>query len=72
MDADYAEDMQLPFKTTPDVICRSIPSVVSAAPIIVFRAPVPELQAQPLINENISTSLSLNNVFHPPRALSTI
>ena len=24
--------------------------------------------AAPLINENISTSLSLNNVFHPPRA----
>jgi hypothetical protein len=68
MDADYAEDMQLPFKTTPEIICRSIPSIVSAAPTIVFRAPVSELQAQPLINENISTSSSLNNVFHPPRA----
>lgn len=66
-DADYAQDMQLPFKTTPDTFCRNMPSIVEVLPCIVFRPPAREPEQQPLLNDTIPRMLIRGNIFQPPR-----
>jgi hypothetical protein len=68
LDADYAEDMQLPFKTTPEILCKNIPSILSMSSAINFRVPIPSPGLQPLMNENIRATLMCHNIFHPPKA----
>lgn len=68
LDADYAQDMQLPFKTTPDILCRNIPVILSNPPVNIPKIPVPKHITQPLVNENIHATLLYHNIFHPPRA----
>ena len=68
MDADYAQDMQLPFKTIPIMPCRAIPTVVSMSPGFVFQAPVPDIKKHLLANVNIDITSPEINIFHPPRA----
>ena len=68
MDADYNEDMQLPFKTAPDALCRNIPLFVSMLPVIELNAPVVNYQRQPVIDDDFSTILLINNIFQPPKA----
>lgn len=72
MDADYDQDMQLPFKTTPEILCRSIPSILSIPQAVVFNAPVPDPETQPLLNENIHDILLFRSIFHPPRDQQSI
>jgi hypothetical protein len=67
-DADYAQDMQLPFKTTPDTFCLNTPSVVHVVPKIDFTAPVHKPVLQLIVNEDIPLSLSTAAIFQPPRA----
>lgn len=67
-DADYAQDMQLPFKTTPDTFCLNTPSTVPVVPKIDFKAPVAKPVLQPVTNEHIPLSLSTGTIFQPPRA----
>ena len=67
-DADYAQDMQLPFKTTPDTFCRNTPIVVSILPTIEFRAPVPRPEGPPILNDHIPLTLLACKIFQPPRA----
>jgi hypothetical protein len=68
MDADYNEDMQLPFKTTPDALCRNIPLFVSRLPVIELTAPVVYYERRPVLNDDIATVLLINNIFQPPKA----
>lgn len=67
-DADYAQDMQLPFKTTPDTFCLTTPSIVPVFPKIDFKAPVPRPAMQPILNENIPSIFEASPIFQPPRA----
>ena len=72
MDADYDQDMQLPFKTTPEILCRNIPSILAMPPGIVFKPLVPDQETQPLLNENIHAILLFHSIFHPPRKTQSI
>lgn len=67
-DADYTQDMQLPFKTTPNTFCLNTPSVVPVIHKTDFTAPVYSPVLQPIINEEIPLSLSATAIFQPPRA----
>jgi hypothetical protein len=67
MDADYNEDMQLPFKTPPLTLCRNMPLFVIMLPVIAIQAPVFDIQAQPVFNDNIPSAFVVNNIFQPPR-----
>jgi hypothetical protein len=66
-DADYAQDMQLPFKTTPDVICQNIPSLAPTLIYISFSPPVSRPLEQHLLDEDIPPSLAAFAIFQPPR-----
>jgi hypothetical protein len=68
MDADYNEDMQLPFKTVPDALCRNIPLFVSTLPVIELNAPVINKERRPVFDDNFATVLLNNNIFQPPKA----
>lgn len=67
MDADYNEDMQLPFKTPPVTLCRNMPLFVAILPVIAIQAPVFNKQPQPVFNDNIPSAFIVNNIFQPPR-----
>jgi len=67
-DADYAQDMQLPFKTTPDTFCLNAPSVVPVVPKIDFSTPAYRPVLQPIVNEDVPLSSSIAAIFQPPRA----
>ncbi len=67
-DADYAQDMQLPFKTTPDTFCLNTPSVVPVVPKTDLTVPVYRPVLQPIVDEEIPLSLSATAIFQPPRA----
>jgi len=68
MDADYNEDMQLPFKTAPDALCRNIPLFISSLPKIELNAPVVYYEPRPVLDDDIATVLLINNIFQPPKA----
>jgi len=67
-DADYTQDMQLPFKTTPDTFCQNTPSLVPVFPKVDLTAPVPRLAERPVFNEDIPPYLTATGIFQPPRA----
>lgn len=70
MDADYNEDMQLPFKTPPVTLCRNMPLFVVMLPVVAIQAPVFDKQPQPVFNDNIPSVFVVNNIFQPPRQAS--
>ena len=67
MDADYNEDMQLPFKATPVTLCRNMPLFVSMLPVVAIQPPVVDKQVQPVFNDDIPSAFEVNNIFQPPR-----
>jgi len=67
MDADYNEDMQLPFKTPPVTLCRNMPLFVPMLPQIAIRVPVVDKQPQLVLNDDIPFAFVVNNIFQPPR-----
>lgn len=66
-DADYAQDMQLPFKTTPNTFCVNTPSIAPVFYRVVFRAPVPNPEKQLIENEDIPLNIRTSRIFQPPR-----
>lgn len=66
-DADYEQDMQLPFKKTPDTFCRNIPSEL-VLPKIVLKTPEYYIETQPVRNDTIPGTLLPYNIFQPPKA----
>ncbi|HEX6426519.1 MAG TPA: hypothetical protein VF008_02490 [Niastella sp.] len=69
MDADYNEDMQLPFKKTPVALCRNMPLFVANQSVIaIHAAPVFDKQPQPVFNDDIPSAFTVNAIFQPPRA----
>lgn len=66
-DADYEQDMQLPYKTTPATICKNIPTVISAMPKIVFKVPMINPGVNPVLNDDIPPTRLIHNIFQPPR-----
>lgn len=66
-DADYAQDMQLPFKTTPNTFCVNTPSIVPAFPKVVFKAPIPDPDKPLIVNDNVPRTVRTSNIFQPPR-----
>ncbi len=66
-DADYAQDMQLPFKRMPDAFFRHTASLVYFDPVVKLKAPQANIDFPPVFNENVGTSLYINNIFQPPR-----
>jgi len=67
MDADYNEDMQLPFKTTPVTLCRNMPLFVSMLPVVAIQPPVLDKQLQLVFNDDIPSAFEVHNIFQPPR-----
>lgn len=66
-DADYQQDMQLPFKKTPDTFCRNTPYELSL-PKIVLKSPELYSVVQPVLNDDIPHILLTGNIFQPPKA----
>lgn len=66
-DADYSQDMQLPFKTVRDMVCRNIPTDLTVLSRITFKPPVENPGIQPVINDDIPPHLMTYGIFQPPR-----
>ena len=66
-DADYAQDMQLPFKTTPNAFFRYTPSIPSQTPLLKPKFLWTEMVTSPPSNEDILSSLYIHPIFQPPR-----
>ena len=66
-DADYKEDMQLPFKTAQGAFCRNIPTDLTVLTQIAFKPPVEDHGIQPIINDDIPPFLMTHGIFQPPR-----
>ncbi len=67
-DADYQQDMQLPFKTLGDVCCVNVPVVLPAVLSINFKAPDPGSTAYTILNDEVPVCRLAYSVFQPPRA----
>jgi hypothetical protein len=67
-DNDYKQDMQLPFKTVLNVYGRNLPTDITILPRIVFRAPAENVSLQPVLNDNIPSSILTYTIFQPPKA----
>lgn len=67
-DNDYKQDMQLPFKTVLNVYGRNLPTDITTLPSIIFRAPAERSGSQPLLNDNLPSSLHTYTIFQPPKA----
>ncbi len=66
-DADYAQDMQLPFKTLPKAFFRYTPSVASPSPFIKPKVFFANNEIPPVSNESITPFLVIHKIFQPPR-----
>ena len=66
-DEDYAQGMQLPFKTTPDTFCVNTPSIVPVFYKMVLKVPAPYPQKQFIVKENILLNIGTSRIFQPPR-----
>lgn len=66
-DDDYDQDMQLPFKKTPDTFCSNMPTEL-VLPKIVVRAPEHNPQIHRVLNDDIRHILLTRNIFQPPKA----
>ena len=67
-DDDYAQDMQLPFKSTPDIFLQNRPSLEPIYPIIAIGAPTIPPPQQLITNDHIPASLLEHAIFQPPKA----
>lgn len=67
-DADYQQDMQLPFKTPVDVCCVNIPVVLPPAFNINFKEPDAGSTAYNILNDEVPVCRLAYSVFQPPRA----
>ena len=71
IDADYQQDMQLPFKTNDADICMSA-SISFPAPFFIFEtisAPTVQ-QIFPTTNEQMYVYLNQTDIFQPPKFFS--
>lgn len=66
-DADYQQDMQLPFKKTPDTFCRNTPYELNF-PKIELKSPELHANVQPVLNDDVPHILLTCNIFQPPKA----
>lgn len=67
-DDDYAQDMQLPFKSTPDTFQLNRPSIAPVFPTLAIDPPPAFPLQQLILNDHIPASLLNNKIFQPPRA----
>lgn len=68
LDDDYAQDMQLPFKTTPDTFLQNRPSIEPVVLLLSIKAPVIPLPQQLIVNDHIHPSPLVYSIFQPPKA----
>jgi hypothetical protein len=66
-DADYTQDMQLPFKTLPNAFFRYTPTVLSQAPFVKPKILLVYNETPPPANEEVVSSLLIHKIFQPPR-----
>jgi hypothetical protein len=67
IDADYSEDMKLPFKTHDTDCCLTVVTELPVPIEVVHKAPASPAKEYLLINEHIPSSQHLFSVFQPPR-----
>jgi hypothetical protein len=67
-DDDYAQDMQLPFKSTPDTFLLNRPSVKPAFSIPELKPPAAFAVSQLIVNDHIPAFKITSKIFQPPRA----
>jgi hypothetical protein len=68
-DADYARDMQLPFKTTDAVTSATTPLVIPASfPELTFTLPPPTHVHGAVLDEVFHSSQFLSSIWQPPRS----
>lgn len=69
MDADYTQDMQLPFKTPQGVFFRTPPTEITVFPKMVFNPLVENVTTRLLLNDDIPSILLNYSIFQPPRPI---
>ena len=67
-DDDYAQDMQLPFKSTPDTFLLNRPSVKPAFPTLGLKPPESFPVSQVILNDRIPAFRIDSKIFQPPKA----
>ncbi|MEC5144755.1 hypothetical protein [Chitinophaga sp. 212800010-3] len=67
-DADYAQDMQLPFKTCLNFFTITPPSILPVTPQYTFKVPVVRAPRRKIINDEVPPYLYQPDIFQPPQA----
>lgn len=69
IDADFQQDMQLPFKTTNTDCCvsMSVATIVPAPIEVKLQLPEQPHTTHILFNDDVPLQLSAKNIFQPPR-----
>jgi hypothetical protein len=66
-DADYNQDMQLPFKTPVDFFTISSPVILPGLPVLALRSlAIPSIK-HIILNDQIPSGCWLHDIFQPPR-----
>lgn len=68
-DADYQQDMELPFKTCLYFFTLTPPSILPILPQLSFKVPAEPPVMREIINDKIPPYLPLHNIFQPPRGV---
>ncbi|MET3877219.1 hypothetical protein [Chitinophaga sp. OAE865] len=66
-DADYQQDMELPFKTCLYFFTLTPPSILPVLPQLSFKVPAEAPVMRELMNDEIPPYLPLHSIFQPPR-----
>ena len=66
-DADYAKDMQLPFKTIPNAFFRNTPSLLTQIVVVKPELTLTNQRTVAVFTEDFLSSLLHNKIFQPPR-----
>jgi len=67
-DADYRQDMELPFKTCLYFFTLTPPSILPILPQLSFKVPTQVPVKRKIINDEIPPCLLSHSIFQPPRA----
>ncbi|MFL9481975.1 hypothetical protein ACI6Q2_04300 [Chitinophagaceae bacterium LWZ2-11] len=71
IDADYQQDMQLPFKKHETECCLSIATILPAPIEIDYKSPVKIVRTKyKHWNDNVPAFLTIKSVFQPPKAIA--
>jgi hypothetical protein len=68
LDADYQQDMQLPFKTCVDVFIANPPTILPVVPQLCYNGPVVIRVKHTLLDDRAPLYTFPQSIFQPPKA----